>query len=421
MKYKKIDCNTYNIHTIKTDRFKTCTIEIIFKKNIVKDDITKMAFLSDMLTMSNKDYPTKREVVLELERLYNANFRASSSRIGNAHVINFSSNFIDPKFCDEGYLEQLMSFIFGMLTNPNVKNEEFDKRTFNIEKTRLEAEIQSIRESAPRLAIRNSIICMNPLSSSSFSMSGYLDDLERITPSNLYDTYKQFLKEFTCDIYIIGNLDMEEIVGYIKDKFKLDTVKDYNFDIYVPNKTRKKVEKYTEFDDFTQASLVMIYNTPDLTEKERNATIHLYNMVLGAGSLSCKLSKSLREEHSLCYTVNSMYNKYDQLLMIYAGIDKKNIDLSIKLIRKCIKEMASGKFSEEELENNKLQLISSLKVGQDIPGAIINSYYFNNLDNVPFVDERIELIKSITYEEVINVAKKIKENTIYILCDEERK
>ena len=28
MQYKKIDCNTYTIHTIKTDKFKNCTMEV---------------------------------------------------------------------------------------------------------------------------------------------------------------------------------------------------------------------------------------------------------------------------------------------------------------------------------------------------------------------------------------------------------
>ena len=89
MQYKKIDCNTYTIHTIKTDKFKNCTMEVIFRKGIKKEEITKFNFLADMLNMSNKNYKTRREVVLKLESLYNASFRSATSRVGNSYIINF--------------------------------------------------------------------------------------------------------------------------------------------------------------------------------------------------------------------------------------------------------------------------------------------------------------------------------------------
>ena len=33
MIYRKFESNTYNIYTIKTDKFKTCHMEIIFRNN----------------------------------------------------------------------------------------------------------------------------------------------------------------------------------------------------------------------------------------------------------------------------------------------------------------------------------------------------------------------------------------------------
>lgn len=35
MKYKTYNCNSFNIYTIKTDRFKTSHLEVIFK-NVLK-------------------------------------------------------------------------------------------------------------------------------------------------------------------------------------------------------------------------------------------------------------------------------------------------------------------------------------------------------------------------------------------------
>ena len=37
MKYKVYDCNSYRIHTIKTDKFKNCSMEVMFSKKIEKE------------------------------------------------------------------------------------------------------------------------------------------------------------------------------------------------------------------------------------------------------------------------------------------------------------------------------------------------------------------------------------------------
>ena len=46
MKYKKIDFGSYNLHMIKTDRFKATTLELIFCNEIKKEEITITNFLA---------------------------------------------------------------------------------------------------------------------------------------------------------------------------------------------------------------------------------------------------------------------------------------------------------------------------------------------------------------------------------------
>ena len=60
----------------------------------------------------------------------------------------------------------------------------------------------------------------------------------------------------------------------------------------------------------------------------------------------------------------------------------------------------------------------SQKMGEDTQGGIVNNYLFNDLDDLPLYDERIKIFKTITKEEIMNVAKKVKLNTIYLLKGE---
>jgi hypothetical protein len=50
MTYKEYKNESYNLYTIKTDKFKTCHMEIIFYENFDSKLITPMNFLTDMLS-----------------------------------------------------------------------------------------------------------------------------------------------------------------------------------------------------------------------------------------------------------------------------------------------------------------------------------------------------------------------------------
>lgn len=420
MEYKVYDCDSYKIHTIKTDKFKNCSMEIMFRNNLIKEEITENNMLVDMLMHSSKKYPKRRDIAIELENLYSSSVRGFSTRLGNSIMLSFVLDFLNPRYCDEGYLEEVISLPFELLLNPNVDNLEFDRRSFNIIKNRIKSDIESLKENASRYAFRRSLTLMDKDSPSSYYMTGYLSDLENITPSSLLDTYHRMLNDYICDIYIIGNLDMDKVVQLIKDKFKIKTIKDYKVNLYVDNKIRKKNLDICETGNYEQDSLVMIYNLDNLNKKERDYVIQLYNIILGSGGLTSKLYKYLREENSLCYIVSSMYQKYDGLLLIYSGIDKKDKNKCLKLINKALQEMINGDFTDEELDNAKKAVISSIKMSEDTNGGIINNYLFNELDNLPLYDERVKEFKKISKKDVIEVAKKVKLNTIYLLSGEDK-
>ena len=420
MEYKIHDCKSYKIHTIKTDKFKNCSMEIMFRKKLDKKEITQNNMLVDMITHSSKRYPKKRDVAIELENLYSASFRGFTTRLGSSVMLSFVLDFLNPKYCEKGYLEEVLSMPFEMLLNPNISNGKFDERSFNIIKNRLKSDIESLKENAAKYAFRRSLLNMDESSPSSYNMTGYLEDLESITPSNLVDSYNKLLSDYTCDIFVIGNLDMEEVVSTIKSKFNNRTIKVDKIKLYVDNDLRKKHIDVEETGKYEQDSFIMIYNLDNLNERERNFVIHIYNIILGSGGLTSKLYRYLREENSLCYNVSSMVQKYDGLLMIYSGIDAKDKDLCIELVNKAMKEMSNGEFSDIELDNAIKTVISSLKMGEDTQGGIINNYLFNYLDNLPLYEERVKEFKTVTKEEVINISKKIKLNTIYLLKGEDK-
>ena len=120
MEYKIHDCKSYRIHTIKTDKFKNCSMEIMFRNKLEKDKITANNMLVDMLVHSSNKYPKRRDVSIELENLYSSSFRGFTTRLGSSVMLSFVLDFLNPKYCEKGYLDEVLSLPFEMLLNPNV-------------------------------------------------------------------------------------------------------------------------------------------------------------------------------------------------------------------------------------------------------------------------------------------------------------
>ena len=420
MVYKTYKCNSYNIHTIKTDRFKTVHMEIIFRKNIVKEELVNYAFLVDMLMESSKNYPKRKDVITKLEELYKLVVYGTTVKTGNVLNSNFMADFIDPKFIDEeDYLENVIKFIFEMLMNPNATNEEFDLKEFNFVKERLKREIKSIDENPFKSSMRKAIEAMDKSSVTAFPLMGSVEELEGITPGSLYKYYKKLFKDNTCDIFIIGDVDSDNIVSLIQKYFKHRYINTNKLVLRVDNKFKKKVTTKEDVSENLQANLVMIYNIGELPEVERHVTMQVFNYIFGSGGLTSKLYKRIREENSLCYNISTLYLKYDELLAIHISLDTANVKRAVSMVKKCLKEMQTGDFLDSDLEDAKKSISLALDLTSDNNSSLLNNYVFHEFDNLPLIDERKKSLVKLTKEDVVNVSKKLKLNTIYVLKGKE--
>lgn len=416
MKYKTYNCNSFNIYTIKTDRFKTSHLEVIFKNVLKKEEIGTYSFLADMLSEGCKKYPRKKDLITRFEELYKIVIYASTMRVGNVIDLHVSLDFINPEYIeDEGYIEDVIKTLFEVTLNPNVCNDEFDLKTFNIVKERLRREINSLKENPVKQSIKEAIKTMDSNSPTSYEILGTIEELENITPAKLYNAYKSLRKNFKVDVFLIGNLDMDNVASLIKKYFKNRYIVSDNFEVMVDNKETKKVKEKAMKSDNIQTNLVMLFNLKNLSELEKNITLNCFNYLYGSGGLTSKLYKSIREENSLCYAINSMYLKYDKLLMVQISLDNCNVKKAISLVKKELKSMQNGNFSEEEVRDAINNMVISLDMSLDNNIAILNNYVFNIYDKLPSIEERKEYFKKLTKEDIVNVSKKVKLNTIFTL------
>ena len=69
MNFETINMGGYNLHLIKTNKFKTITIDVDFYRNIKKEEITERNLLKMVLLYSSNNYKTERDLIIESENL----------------------------------------------------------------------------------------------------------------------------------------------------------------------------------------------------------------------------------------------------------------------------------------------------------------------------------------------------------------
>ena len=166
--------------------------------------------------------------------------------------------------------------------------------------------------------------------------------------------------------------------------------------------------------DNTQSKLAIGCRINGLSEYERNYPLTLFNVIFG-GCSDSKLFKEVREENSLCYTIYSITNKLDNVLLIRAGIDKENYKKTVSLIEKNLKDMCNGKFDETDILMAKEYYNTALEEIEDSQSKIINNYLMMELINTDDIDVKREKMSKVTKSEIVKVAKKVTIDTIFCL------
>lgn len=414
MEYKIYNAGSYNIHTIKTDKFKTIKLDIILRNNFDPKNSELRSLLFDILSESTKKYDTKRKLALKYESLYNAVSNIDTMLLGQMILTDISIEFINPKYTKEDFLEEAIKMPFSLLFEPNINNYEFDAKTILLCKKRLIEKIDSIKENPSRYAILQALKKMDPTSLTSRPILENKDTINNATNESLLKLYEEVLKHDYVDIFIIGDFDNNKIVDLINKYAAFKTIKNHELKVYNENKTRRLPLKVKENSSNSQSQLVEVYNAVNLTDYEKKYVLPIYDMIFGSSSLESKLYKNLRTKNSLCYGLISSYQRYDNILVVATSLDKSNEEKAIKLIDKTFKEMTTS-LKEEEIKRAIDLKISSLNMFIDYQGKILELYLFKYLNLADDYETMINTFMNVKKADILAVGKKIKKNTVYIL------
>ena len=422
MKYKQIEIKKgIKLNVIQTNKFKTNLIAIMLTTKLDRENVTKNALIPAVLRRGTKTLKTQEEINKKLEEMYGASLYCGLDKTGDNQVLKFYIETVNDEFLpqnSEDMLKKSLEQIFEFVFNPYLENDGFKKEYVEQEKENLKQIIEGKIDNKARYALDRCIEEMYKNQPYGLYKYGYIEDMKNINENNLYEYYKKIINNCKIDIFVSGIVD-EELENIIKENENIkklqDRIPEYN-KIEISAKKSEKENYVQDSMEVTQGKLIIGMDL-DVDNEDLRYDIMIYNCIFG-GSANSKLFQNVREKASLAYTASSSYYRFKNNIFINCGIEIKNYDKALEIIKQQIEDMKNGDFTEEEVENAKNGIIASIKTIDYEQDTEITYFFSQELSNSKCnIEQYMNNIKAVTREKVIDIANKVSINTVYFLKD----
>ncbi|WP_395947728.1 EF-P 5-aminopentanol modification-associated protein YfmF [Bacillus sp. X1(2014)] len=410
----------YRLHVIPTEKYKTNTLIWKMKAPLTKGDVTKRALLPQVLQSSSAKYSSTTALRSYLDELYGATLFVDLSKKGEYHIMSFSIEIANEKFLSDPspLLRKGFELLAEILTKPNIKGNAFDPDTVEKEKRTQKQRIQSVFDDKMRYSNVRLIQEMCKGEPYALEVNGDAADVDAITAENLYEYYQNAFLTDEMDLYIIGDVNEEEVKQLASDLLQFE---DRTPKKLVQEKVslNRQVNEVKEQQDVKQGKLNIGYRTNIVYGDPDYFALQVFNGIFGGFSHS-KLFINVREKASLAYYAASRLESHKGLMMVMSGIDLKNYDQAVGIIHDQLEAMRNGDFTDQELVQTKAVIQNQILETIDTSRGLTEILYHNVVADANInLDTWLQEMQNVTKEEIIAVAKKIEIDTIYFLTGTE--
>ena len=405
-----------SLHIRQTAQFKTVNFSIKWRAPLNEETAAQRTVLSNVLQHSNEKFPTSASYRSYLDDLFGTVLYFDTAKRGQEHTVLLNVETVNDQYLSHGnVLNEVIDLIQEAIFKPNYENGVFKESIVNREKEMVIQRIQSIFDDKSRYAQKRLTEIIRPNSAASFSANGNIEAVKAITPQSLTKTYEDMLANDVIDIYVVGDINVEEMTQKLKAAFQFA---DRNaLQKTQEDTTPANVEPYTkETQEMKQGKLHIGYSTPVRFGDKDFPIMQIFNGIFG-GYAHSKLFMNVREKESLAYYASSSYSSQYGLLFVVSGIEPANEEKARKLIAEQLKVMQNGEITDLELAQTKAMLINQLKEALDSPRGQIEIFDQYKVLDEPFtMDTWTARWQSVSKEDVQKVAQDIKLEATYFLC-----
>ena len=406
---------------VENTRFNTTLISLNFYMPLKSETISANTLLTYVLSTCSGKFGGFKEMNRHLNMLYGADVAVSAMPVGNTQLIRFVITAINDRYTLNGEknVSAAADYLLSLLFEPKTENGAFFESDIAREKRKLlediEAELNEKRNFA-RKRLREEMFENDPFG---IGKLGTKEAALKITGESLKTALDQMLCHAFVRVHAVGETLPENLFAKIGEKFsgiKRDNITDCK--VLTPPVKRENVKEVTDKMDVVQGKLVMGFTSELYGDDLVSLPLMIAVDIFGGGPYS-RLFSVVREKMSLCYYCSASSVRSRGFVMVDSGLQAENAEKSKNEILNQLEIVKKGEFTDFEFESSIKSICGSLKSYDDSLSSIDLWYalkVYNNTFLTP--EETCDEVKKITREDVINAAKGITLNTVYMLLPE---
>ena len=401
------------LKTVRDGKFKSNIVSVKFLTENVEEDLASLALLPSVLSYTNANYPTCSQMNHRLNSLYGASLFSSCGQRGDMYEVSVSCEYVLDKYTlGDKVADETVKILIDCLVDPALENGAFAEEEFLIRKNDLLDSIDGEINDKTSYALTLSCETAYAGEKAAKRYYGSREEVEALTPKQVYKVYKKLLKTAAIEIIFTGGGDFDSQTALFKNVFDNRCPPEIKYHSYSPQKPTPAYAQ--ELLDVSQANLVLAFKTDYYNHPANRLMASLY------GGGYSKLFENVREKLSLCYFCDAMYSEVKATMTVVSAVDFCNIEKAKDEIIRQLSLVAQGDFTLEELEDKKHQTAAALRSSYDSISALSSWYYLCTLKGeVETIDEYIKKVQSVTRDEIVQAASRMKLDTVLVLKEGE--
>ncbi|MCW8785706.1 MULTISPECIES: EF-P 5-aminopentanol modification-associated protein YfmF [Bacillus] len=403
-------------HIVKTEKFKTVSLTFKMLAPLTKELVTKRALFPHVLLRGTESRPKTADLRSYFDELYGTSVSADLTKKGERHVITFRLEIPNEKYLKDRtpLLEKGLQLLSELVFSPALENGAFLPLYVTQEKRTLKQRIQAVYDDKMRYSNLRLVQEMCKSEPYALHVNGEFDDVEHISPQDLYEAYQKAIREDQLDLYVIGDVDTDQVKTAVDTYFKTEERELQPFERSAANEQPDPKEVIDE-EDVKQGKLNIGFRTNTTYTDPDYPALQVFNGLFGGFSHS-KLFINVREKASLAYYAASRVESFKGLLMVMSGIEVKNYKQAVTIIEEQFQAMQNGDFSEDDIAQTKAVIKNQVLETIDTAYGLAEFLYQQASAQVEIpIEKFLDNIEKVTKEDIINVGKNIKLDTTYFL------
>jgi predicted Zn-dependent peptidase len=395
-----------NVKVFNTDKFGVTTLCLLLRRNLCREEATKNALLSAVLEDGTAKSDGWRNFNIFTEE-NNIDYKSDIIKKGEQQIIELYLRF------DKKNVEIVFELLGDIFHNPPITENVISRKKEVI------AKIIRSRQNDKKLYARERCIeIMCEGEPFSVSGDGYEEDLDYITTENMKRHFADVVNTSMVDIIVVGNITENEI-STLTEKYLPFNDRENSIQPAEYKCAKKAIKEVREVSDVVQTRLCIGIRTNISPVGEEWIESVVANEIFG-GSSNSLLFSAMREEEGLCYYVSSILYRYKGLMVIQAGINGKNVDKSVSVIKKAFANVKKCEFNVDMVKDAVNSVADRYMMSTDSSAEIMD-YHLNCLIageemSLTEISEKTKNIANKFLNEALNkVLNKSFIDTIFVL------